>query len=164
MTHGISDQEWSDYLDGLASPELRRRIESHITACISCWEFNQRMSLVTMSLEEAGQEARELLTLEDRRLHHLMRGTFTRLRAEGGIPGRAQVEVRLNTLETVLAPFCGIQAAVQALQTAARESPARSLDRVSDVNWEPFLDRLTDIAATLCGDTFAILVRERGRL
>ena len=164
MAHGISDQDWSDYLDGCATPELRSRIESHITACMSCWEFNQQMSLVTVSLNEAGQEARELLTVEDRRLHRLMRSAFARLRDEREIPWRSRVEGRLNTLETVLAPFCGIQAAVQALQTAARNSPARSLDGVSDVNWEPFLDRLTDIAATLCGDTFASLVRERGRL
>jgi hypothetical protein len=76
----------------------------------------------------------------------------------------AQVQGRLNKLETVLAPFCGAQAAVCALNAAAQNSPARSLDRVTPENWDPFLERLATIATAMCGATFAGLIRESGEL
>jgi hypothetical protein len=67
-------------------------------------------------------------------------------------------------LETMLAPFWGSQAAASALQTAAKNSPARTLEQVTPHNWKEFLERLTAIAAAICGETFAGLVWERGQL
>jgi anti-sigma factor RsiW len=77
---------------------------------------------------------------------------------------QAELRGRLDTLETVLAPMCGAQAAARVLHTAARHSPARSLADVTHENWEPFMERLTAITAAMCGDTFASLVWERGQL
>jgi len=73
------------------------------------------------------------------------------------------VQGQLNLLERALAPFCGTQAAVRALHAAAKNSPARSLERVTPDNWEPFMEKLTHIAAAMCGETFASLIWERGR-
>ncbi len=50
------------------------------------------------------------------------------------------------------------------METAAQHSPALSLADVTTENWEPFLERLTKLAAALCGDTFARLIWERGQL
>jgi hypothetical protein len=158
MKHGISEAEWSDYLDGRTATEARERIEAHLIGCLECWEFYQRMTCVTKELVEAGEEARQGLTVEDRGLHTMLRGVFSQLRASEP----AQVRGRLSLLETVLAPFCGTQAAVRALEVAAKNSPARSLERVTTDNWEPFLDELTAIASAMCGETFAGLIRERG--
>jgi hypothetical protein len=119
------------------------------------------MSRTDEALGEAGEEARRQLTLDDRQLHRLLRGTFARMRREQGLP-QSQVRGRLTRLETVLTPFCGAQAAARALHAAARHSPASSLDRVTHDNWEPFLERLSVIAAAMCGETFASLVREQG--
>jgi hypothetical protein len=160
MKHGISELEWNDYLDGQATAEVRDLIEAHMIGCLECWEFYEQLSDATEELLEAGEEARRGLTLEDRRLHLMLRGVFSRLRTG---EARSQVEGRLSLLETVLAPFCGAHAAACALQVAAQNSPARSLDRVTPDNWEPFLERLTVIAAAMCGATFAGLIRESGR-
>jgi predicted anti-sigma-YlaC factor YlaD len=165
MKHGISEHEWSDYLDGWATSEVRDRIETHFIGCLQCWEFYERMCGATEVLVDAGEEARQALTLEDRDLHAMLSGAFSRLRAgEVMTPVPAQVQGRLDMLETMLAPFWGTQAVASALQTAAKNSPARSLEKVTVDNWEQFLERLTAIAAAICGETFAGLVWERGQL
>jgi hypothetical protein len=164
MKHGISELEWNDYLDGRAPAEVRDRIEAHLIGCLECWEFYEQMSGATLELMTAGEEARQELTLEDRQLHVMLRGVFSRLGAgEAGSVVRAQVQGRLTVLETVLAPFCGTQAALCALQVAAKDSPARSLEQVTPDNWEPFLKRLTAIAAAMCGETLAGLIWESGQ-
>jgi hypothetical protein len=164
MKHGISELEWNDYLDGRAATEVRDRIEAHMIGCLECWESYERLSGATEELHSAGEEARQGLTVDDRQLHLMLRGTFSRLRADNASPAvSSQVQGRLNQLETVLAPFCGAQAAVFALHAAAQNSPARSLDQVTPENWAPFLERLATLATAMCGATFAGLVRESGR-
>jgi len=164
MRHGISELDWSDYLDGQATAQARDRIEAHLIGCLECWEFYERMSCATQELLEAGEEARQGLTVEDRRLHAMLRGVFSRLRTgDSGAPEHSQVRRQLDALETVLTPFCGRQAAVRALHAAAKNSPARSLEQVTPANWESFLKKLTAIAAAMCGETFASLIREQGQ-
>ena len=163
MKHGITEQEWNDYLDGCAPLPVRDRIEAHLTGCLSCWAFYEQMSAATEALQAVGAEARRELTLADRQLHRMLRGVFAEIQRSEA-QAEAQLQGRLNSLETTLAPFCGTQVAARALQTAARHSPARSLEKVTHANWEPFLERLTAIAAALCGDTFATLLREQGQL
>jgi hypothetical protein len=115
-------------------------------------------------LKDAADEARARITPEDWQLHRMLSGVFARIRAdESKAVLHPQVRGRLSRLETVLAPFCGPQAAVCALQAAARNSPAASLDQVTLDNWGAFLERLTAIAAAMCGETFAGLVRESGQ-
>ena len=38
MKHGISELEWSDYVDGSATAEVRDRIEAHFIGCLQCWD------------------------------------------------------------------------------------------------------------------------------
>jgi hypothetical protein len=164
MKHGISELDWNDYLDRCAPQEMCDRIEAHMIGCLECWEFYERASSTTRVLLDAGEEARARTIPEDRQLHRMLSGVFARIRAaEPKAAGHSQVKGRLCRLETVLAPFCGPQAAVCALQAAARSSPAASLDQVTLDNWGPFLERLTAIAAAMCGETFAGLVRESGQ-
>lgn len=164
MKHGISELDWNDYLDRCAPQDVCDRIETHLIGCLQCWEFYERVSSATRDLQDAAEEARARITPEDRHLHRMLSGVFARVRAaepKGDL--HPQVKGRLSRLETVLAPFCGPQAAVCALQAAARNSPAASLDQVTLDNWGPFLETLTAIAAAMCGETFAGLVRESGQ-
>ncbi len=165
MQHGINEQEWNDYLDGSAKTEMRDRIEAHLIGCWSCWEFYEQLAGASRSLNEASAEARDQLTLEDRRLHVMLHNVFASLHNEPvAVPNQKQIQTWLEALKTVLTPICGKQMANHVLQAAAKRSPAQSLERVRPDNWEQFLDRLTAIAAAMCGDTFAALVQERGQL
>jgi len=164
MKHGISELDWNDYVDRCAPQQVCDRIEAHLIGCLDCWEFYEQMSRANRALVDAAEEARQKTIPEDRQLHLMLSGVFSRIRtAEAGVPLHSQVKGRLSRLETVLAPFCGPKAAVNALHAAARSSPASSLERVTLDNWGPFLEELTAIAAAMCGETFAGLVRESGQ-
>jgi hypothetical protein len=165
MNHGIGDQEWNDYIDGIATVEVTNRIQSHCAVCQECSEFHELISCSSRLLEEA--------SLTERRRFEMDRSQIDRMRANvlvaissGGksTADKSQVKGRLDMLEMVLAPYCGTRAAARALQSAAAQSTARTLEHVTADNWEPFLERLTAIAASMVGDTFANLVWERGRL
>ena len=165
MNHGILDQEWNDYLDGKVTAEVCYRIDAHCAVCLECSEFREQMSCATQLLTEAANEARRRFTLKEKQIDHLLGGILTRIRTNGfDSEGESRIKGRLDMLETVLAPFCGTQIAARALHSAAAQSSARTLEDINQDNWEPFLERLTDIAAAMCGDTFASLVWERGQL
>src|SRR5260370_1063459 len=163
MKHGIAELEWNDYVDRCAAAEVCDRVEAHLIGCLECWEFYEQISRGARELKDAAEEARHLITLEDRQLHMMLCGVFSRIKAGETRAVHHQVKGRLSRLETVLAPFCGPQAAVCALHAAARNSPASSLEQVTLDNWGPFLEKLTAIAAAMCGETFAGLVRESGQ-
>lgn len=165
MQHGITEQEWIDYLDDSAASAVRDRIETHLIGCVSCWELHEQLAHTSQALYNAGAEARRYLTLEDQRLHAMLRNIFLNLSGDRSEPvSRQQVQRQIHALKSLFVPFCGTQAATRALQTAARHSSACSLERVRPENWEPFMERLTAIAVAMCGDTFASLVQEKGRL
>lgn len=165
MQHGITELEWNEYLDGSAKTEIRDRIEAHLIGCLSCWEFYERLASGSQRLNDASAEARNQLTLDDRRLHLMLHNIFANLHSETAqAPNQTQIQIWLEALKTVLTPICGKQVAARVLHAAAKLSPAQSLERVRPENWEPFLDRLTAIAEAMCGDTFATLVQEKGQL
>jgi|SRR5882724_1732829 len=165
MNHGISDQEWNDYIDGIATADVCARIQSHCAVCVECWEFSDQMSCSTQLLNEAGNDARRRFAIRHDRVNELLSNVLAAIKSdESGSLDPVHVKVRLDMLETVFAPFCGSQAAARALQSAAAQSRARTLEDITEDNWEPFLERLTAIAAAMIGDTFANLVWERGRL
>jgi hypothetical protein len=50
------------------------------------------------------------------------------------------------------------------LLLAASRSAVGSLDGMTQERWNPFLEQLAAITSIICGDVFAGLIREHGRL
>ena len=159
MTHGISEQDWIDYLDGGLGAEVRDRIEAHLIGCLACWQLYDELARARAALREGGERLRAGLALSDEGMWAGLHGVFARIGTGAPDPVRA----RLGELEAVMAPLCGPKTAARAIRAAAVSSPARSLDRVTRDNWEPFLTSLTSIAAVMCGETGAHLVWESGQ-
>jgi hypothetical protein len=164
MNHGISDQEWNDYIDGIAVAEVSNRIQSHCAVCQECWEFHELISCSSRLLEEASLSERRRFEMDRSQIDRMRANVLAAINSGKESADKSQVKGRLDMLEMVLAPYCGTHAAARALQSAAAQSTARTLEHVTADNWEPFLERLTAIAASMVGDTFANLVWERGRL
>jgi len=165
MNHGISDQEWNDYIDGVAIAEVSNRIQSHCAVCQECWEFHELISCSSRLLENAGLTERRRFEMDRLQIDRMRASVLAAINPnKKAMADKSHVRGRLNMLEMVLAPYCGTHAAALALQSAAAQSTARTLEHVTADNWEPFLERLTAIAASMVGDTFANLVWERGRL
>jgi hypothetical protein len=167
MMHGISPQEWEEYLENRLPEEQSERIEAHLLSCLACWEHYQQLKLTTEHLHEAGTQLRHSLPLSDPQLYRALRGVFARIHAGRAVTSdqaRSPLQARLAYLESVMAALCGPHTAASALRAAAKGSPARSLEQVTKENWEPFLANLTSIATVMCGDTGAHLVRKGGQL
>jgi hypothetical protein len=56
--HGISEEEWVDYLDFVLDGEAREPLASHLGECVECSQLCERMSATVKSLREAGAEFR----------------------------------------------------------------------------------------------------------
>jgi Putative zinc-finger len=166
MTHLFSEEEWNDYIEGEVDDETRDRFEAHLIGCLSCWKFYQRMANATQALRVNGAGMRAVFALQDRQLSSGLRGVFAKLdeaEAAKRDQPRRQIQQRLDTLAAVMAPMCGSQTATKALRAAAKVSPARSLERVTEDNWTSFLTSLKPIADVMCGETGARLVWESGQ-
>ncbi len=165
MKHGISDEEWEDYLASKTTPQARDRIEAHLIGCLSCWQRYQQESLVIGALEEASAEAREQLTISGRRLSSMFEPILANIRAsekDAAMP--VNIRSSLESLKSVLDPVFGSRAAIRAMQLAANGSYTFSLDRITQEGWNAFLERLTVITSIICGDVFAGLIKEQGKL
>ena len=163
MNHGISDDQWTSYLDG--ELEHRDQIEAHLIGCQPCWEFNERMQRTEARLGIAGEAVRHQYPLSDNVLHRSLQRVLARIwrHKESEIEQAEEVRARLDSLKEVLAPMCGSGTASRALVAAAMGSPAKSLELVSEENWDPFLANLKSIAVVMCGETGAHLVWESGQ-
>ena len=165
MKHGISHEEWEDYLAGQTTPYARDRIEAHLIGCLPCWQRYQQESRAIRELQEAAAEAQERLTISDQRLSSMFAVLRENIRAsekDATIPG--QIQSSLESLKSVLDPVFGSQAALRAMQLAANGSYSFSLDRITQEGWNAFLERLTAITSIICGDVFAGLIMEQGKL
>src|SRR5215831_4414555 len=116
MRHGITELEWNDYIDRWAAADVCDRIEAHLFGCLECWEFYEQVARATRELFDAAEEARQRITPDDRQLHIMLSGVFSRIRTTQSKAEMKsaihQVKGRLNRLEAVLAPFCGPHGAV----------------------------------------------------
>lgn len=164
MDHGITPNEWERHLDGALTAAEHERIEAHLLGCVSCWEFYQRMAALNTHLHEVGETKRDQFPLSDEKLRAGLRNVYARIHANHTEGVRPSLQQRMDELEAVMAVFCGEQTAVNAMQIAAAQSPAKSLAQVTRENWEPFLQRLITIAQVLCGRTGAHWLLESGRL
>jgi anti-sigma factor RsiW len=82
MTHGITEQDWIDYLEGELAAAERDRLESHLIGCVACWELYEQLAKTRLALQEAGEEARRAFPLTDEQLHAGMRRVLARITAE----------------------------------------------------------------------------------
>lgn len=162
MMHGFTEQEWEGYLEGQLTPEEQDRIEAHMLGCWACWDRYDQMKLTTDQLYEAGAEVRHSVQPSEMQLQVALRQVMQRVNPLAEATPE-QIQQRLERLELVMARMCGTRTATQALQYAAKGSPARSLELVTAENWEPFLENLTSIAGVMCGEPGAHLVRRNGQ-
>ena len=158
MLHGISEEEWEAYVEGALCPSEQDRIEAHMISCISCWERYDDLKHTTDELRKEGADIRRAVALSDEREQAAFIAVLRRLQLNARIE-RREILDRIEQLEQILARMCGTRTAVQALQSAAKESPAQELNSLGPETWEPFIENLASIAEVMCGESGALLLR-----
>ena len=144
MTHGITPEEWVDYLDGALAAAGRARIDEHLAVCSVCWSVLQDLMMAHEFLSEAAKDLRQHLTLTGRPLE----------------PARGLQQ--LGRLRALMIPMCGAHTTRRAMDVAARRSNGPFLEAAAMTNWPVFMGHLTEIMVLLCGDPAAELVSRGG--
>jgi anti-sigma factor RsiW len=155
MRHGITEQDWLEYLDGRAAPEERLRLEGHLRACLDCQNFVERLEAVDATMRSAALELQSRLTVTPDEI------TAARERTVAIASDRC-VSVRIGILYLLLVPLCGEEMSGRAIRRAARCAVAASAHSTNGQLWNRFLDHLHEIIAPLCGEPVAGLIRTRG--
>ena len=164
MKHGITDEDWEDFLAGQAAAHSRARIDAHLIGCVQCWELYQQEAPAMRALEAAAAEARENLAVPDDQLQSMLAAVLASIRMEEDSAANAQIRGGLDFLRSILVPVFGPKATQCALLLAANGSGSRPLDRMTRETWNAFLERLADMVSIICGDVLAGLIREHGQL
>ncbi len=69
--HGITEQEWIDYLNRTfkGSARERQRLDQHLASCTECKELYERILHTVSSLKDAAAEIRGGFPLEANQVH-----------------------------------------------------------------------------------------------
>ena len=156
MRHGSTEQEWVDYLDGFNPLDQRQEMENHLSGCIDCQCFVNRLQAVEAGLKSAALRLREELTATTP-------GEIAAARQRTLVIANDRcVSTRVGALYLLLVPMCGEEMSGRLIRKAARRTIAGPASCLTGQLWLGFLDQLHSIVAPLCGEPAARLVRMRG--
>ncbi len=165
MKHGITEEEWEDYLANQSTQYSRQRIDAHLVGCSQCWERYQDESPTILALAAAAREAKETLVVSDERLRSMLAVVMANARGFGEVSTTTdEIRSGLHFLRTILDPVFGPNAAQCAMVLAANGSASHPLERMTAQSWNAFVERLATLISIICGDVFAGLIREQGQL
>jgi len=165
LKHGITEEEWEDYLADQSIQQSRQRIDAHLVKCSHCWERYQDESPTILALVAAAKEAKEKLVVSDERLHSMLAVVIANARILEDVSTTPdEIRSGLHFLRAILVPVFGPKAAQCAMVLAANGAATRPLERMTFESWNIFVERLATIISIICGDVFAGLIREHGQL
>ncbi len=151
MRHGFTEQEWNSFVEALAEPALRGRIETHITGCGECAAAAETDRAWTEAIQREGQQLKQAMAISPDRLEAMLADSLARIAAQ--TPAAAGVGERLRALRALLSPLIGAGTA----RVVMEESGAALSGGISAANWSQFALRLGDSVREICGITPAML-------
>jgi anti-sigma factor RsiW len=155
MKHGMTQQEWASYLDGLTTTGQKARMEAHLSACAECRDFVERLRAVEAAIRAAAVRGRAGVALSPEQIAAARERTLARI-------DEGCVSIRIGALHLLLAPMCGVKTSTRAIRAAALHVSAASPRSLTEKLWPGFLNQLHGIVASLCGEPAARLVWQRG--
>ena len=165
MKHGFTEEEWEDYLIDRSTQQSRQQIDAHLVTCSHCWQRYQDESPIILALVAAAREAKEKLVVSDERLHSMLAVVMADVRGLDEVSTTTdEIRSGLHFLRAILVPVFGPKAADCAMVLAANGSASRPLGQMTRESWSTFVEQLAAIISIICGDVFAALIREHGKL
>jgi|SRR5215472_5172189 len=164
MLHGITEQEWLEYLDGGLDATDAVRLQDHANTCAECAGTLRELSLWREKLVEAAALVRSAVETLPGDVDRLLAESIRRIRACE--PAALRSNPRWSFKEAVVLlgllvePFCGPGTAGAAIRLAVR----RSTDAQSDVPavWNLFVSNMSEMISSVCGTEAGRLVNQVG--
>jgi len=159
MNCGITDTEWTGYLDQALSPSDRRRLDSHLRHCAPCRceidalrQVDQQLRIECGLLLQSVHPAPESMAAGQQRILAALRQTTPKNTNE-----------RLWRVRWVLALLCGANTATRIIQAAESHADAGADCKPAEQKWLLFLRRLSYLTTEICGCSAGELILVIGK-
>jgi hypothetical protein len=164
MRHGISEEQWIQYIEGCL-PELEGSgVRDHASLCSECAATLRELTLWHEKLTEEAAQVRAAFATSPASLDHLLADSLERIRgAEAKQSTTASWSFReaAMLLRLLVEPFCGSGIAGAAISLAVRRSTVDGLPE-NTVTWTLFVSNMSETMASLCGKEAGRLVNQVG--
>lgn len=153
IRHGISAEEWVDWIEGKLHAERADFMSRHIRACRECRLTHDDLILAHGRLEALNRR----LAVEDAPLEAAARvhaAVLARLRIGSATEAGDTLEPAVAELRNLVEPLCGGPATDRAMERAAARCSA-GLGQLRREQWSQFLAQLSAILEVICGSSVA---------
>jgi anti-sigma factor RsiW len=150
MTHGISEQQWMDYLEGNLAVEVRAQLEEHVASCAECSRSLGELRAWRERLQEEGARLQGVLELPEPEMERMLAASLERIQSVR--PGALSLENAIMALGSLIEPILG-RGTVRA---------ATDLGRRRAADWPGFVAAMSDGIAAVCGLAAGRLVTMAG--
>jgi hypothetical protein len=163
MRHGITAQEWIEYLGGTLPEQAAARIRSHVEGCAECAQLVQEQLLWHNRLTRESARMRWALELPEQEMARLLESTLAKVQeleapADSVTRKRSTLDSML-LMQSLMEPIFGAGTARMAMDLAVRRSTHGNFD---SGNWPLFVTNLSEAVAAVCGSAAARLVNCAG--
>jgi anti-sigma factor RsiW len=166
MTHGIKEQEWLGYVDGVLERTRVAEIDRHLEVCANCAqllaelsEWQQNLTREGIRLRDAAAPSNEELDLfVGRALEAVVGGAALENR------GRWSIVQGLFLLRALIEPIFGRGTAQVAIDLAVRRCTLNPESRLGGAEWPLFVKNLSETLSSISGVGAARLVTRVGRV
>lgn len=166
MQHGISEQEWIQYIDSNLRAKKQASIRTHVDGCRECAQLLAELSTWQELLKEEASQLRETFQTSQAEIEPLLAQCLARIRTAESAKTRTglrwTVTEAMSLLRFLLEPICG-QGTTQATMNLAIQRSAADRDgHITSQNWKLFIANLSDAIASICGSAAGRLVGRVG--
>lgn len=166
MRHGISEQQWLEYVDGTLSEREVARLRTHLLICAECAEVPIELNEWRELMLKEARTLRGNVLLSELEIESLLVRSIERIRQQA--PPVIRNSFRWSTAEgmlllrSLMEPICGLGTARATMTLAARRSTADDESRITERNWRLFVANLSDAIASVCGSAAGRLISRAG--
>jgi hypothetical protein len=150
MNCGISDSDWTDYLDQASPFQKRHQLAAHLLVCAQCRseldslrQIDQRLRIECGLIQQSIHLPAESQTAARQRILALLQNH------DSGVPRERMWKVR-----RVLALLCGSNTANRIIQVTESHTARQN----TNTEWLVFLRRLSFLTTEICGSCAGDLV------
>jgi anti-sigma factor RsiW len=158
MRHGISEEQWIEYLEGGLAELDAARVGDHLSACPECAATFAELSIWRGKLVEEAAFVRAAFETSPDQLDWLLATSLERIgRSHPSWTFREAVML----LRLLVEPFCGSGTAGAAVQLAVQRSTVHGRPE-NPATWDLFVSNMSEMMSSVCGTEAGRLVNRVG--
>jgi hypothetical protein len=164
MTHGITEREWLEYIEGGLRRVRAAEIERHVETCADCAQMLAELSEWQRNLSREGLRLRNAATPSDEELDRFVDRALQSVvgGAAAGSPRRRSTVQDVFLLRALIEPIFGRGTAQVAIDLAVRRCTVNPGMELRSGDWPLFINNLGETLGSISGAAAVRLVTRAG--